>query len=74
MKWQTKDGRGNGARISVRKETPIVKMFQAFLKNSDRAVQDATYQHNRNSMTTHLEEVLSNSLDADLSAIQPCKH
>ena len=41
-------------------------MFQAFLKNSDRAVQDATYQHNRNSMTTHLEEVLSNSLDTDL--------
>ena len=57
MKWQTKDGRGNGARISVRKETPIAKMFQAFLKNSDRAVQDATYQHNRNSMAIHLEEV-----------------
>ena len=25
-------------------------------------------------MATHLEEVLSNNLDADLSALQPCNH
>ena len=25
-------------------------------------------------MTTHLEEVLSDNLDADLSALQPCNH
>ena len=35
IKWQTREGHRIGVRISVRKETPIAKKFQVYLKNSD---------------------------------------
>ena len=34
IKGKTREGRGIGVRILVRKETPITKTFQVFLKNS----------------------------------------
>ena len=35
IKWQTREGHRIGVRISVRKENPIAKKFQVYLKNSD---------------------------------------
>ena len=83
IKGHTREGRAIGVKIAVRKETPIAKTLQVFLKNS----------HNKTELlkmlainitkipakifeikATHLEEVLSNNLDADLSALQPCNH
>ena len=65
------------------KETPIVKKFQVFLKSSEKktelskmlAINITKIPANIvEIMATHLEEVLSNNLDADLSALQPCNH
>jgi len=33
LKSQTRESRGKGTRVSVRKETPIPKDFQKFLRN-----------------------------------------
>ena len=83
IKEQTREGRGIGVRILVREETPIAKKFQVFLKNSDNktelfkilAINITKIPENIvEIMATHLEEFLSNNLDADLPALQPCNH
>ena len=83
IKRQRREGRGIGVRISVRKETPILKKFQVFLKNSDNktelfkmlAIHVTEIPANIiEIMATHLEEVLFNNLDADLSSLQPYNH
>ena len=83
IKEQTREGRGIGVRILVREETPIAKKFQVFLKNSDNktelfkilAINITKIPENIvEIMATHLEEFLSNNLDADLPALQPYNH
>ena len=78
MKGQTCEGLETGVRISVRKDTPIVKTFQVFLKNSDNktelfkmlAINITKIPANIvEIMATHLEEVFSNNLDADLISV-----
>ena len=83
IKGQTRERRGIGVRLTARMETSIVKKFQVFLKNSDNKTElfkmlainitkiPASIVE---IMATHLEEVLSKNLDADLSALQPCNH
>ena len=77
------EGRDIGVRISVRKETPIAKKSQVFLKNSEiktklfkiLAIKITEITANIvEIMATHLEEVISNNLDPDLSAFQPFNH
>ena len=83
IKGQTREARGDGIRIAVRNETPIATKFQSFLRNNDNktelfkllAVNIAEIPSNSvNILATHLEEVLSNNPDVDVSAIQPCNH
>ena len=83
IKEQTREERGIGVRIPVRKETPIANKFQVFLKTSDNKAElfkmlainiTKVPASIVEIMATHLEEVLSNNLDADLSALQPCNH
>ena len=78
-----REGREIGVRISVRKETPIAKKSQVFLKNSEiktklfkiLAIRITKIPANIvEIMATHLEEVISNNLDGDLSAFQPFNH
>ena len=69
---------GVGVRMSVRKETPIVKKFQLFLMNSVNETELLKMLAIRITkipanivkiMATHLDEVLSNNFDVDLSAL-----
>ena len=78
IKGKMRETRGVGVRISVRKETPIVKKFPLFLKNSVNetellkmlAISITKIPANIvKIMATHLDEVLSNNFDADLSAL-----
>ena len=77
IKGQTRERHGICVTVSRRKETPFVKKFQVFLKNSDNktelfkmlAINITKIPLNIvEIMATHLEEVLSNNLDADLYA------
>ena len=83
IKVQTRERCWIGVRITVRKETPIAKKFQVFLKNSDNKTElfkmltiniTKIPKNIVEIMATHLEDVLSNNLDGDLFTLQPCNH
>ena len=83
IKGQKREGRGIGVTLTARMETSIVKKFQVFLKNSDNKTELLKMLAINITkipasiveiMATHLEEVISKNLDADLSALQPCNH
>ena len=83
IKGQTIEGRGIGVRISVRKKTPMAKNFEVFVNNSyDKTALLKMLATSKTKMpeiiveimAAHLERVLSNHLDADLSALKPCNH
>ena len=78
-----REGNEIGVRTSVRKETPIAKKLEIISKNSNNkaevfkmvAVNIIKSPANIvEIMATHLEEVPSKNLDADLSSLQPCNH
>ena len=83
IKGHTRERNEIGVKTSVRKETLIAKKFEIFSKNSNNkaevfkmvAVNIIKSPANIvEIMATHLEEVPSKNLDADLSSLQPCNH
>ena len=82
IKSETRERRGHGIRISVRKETPIYKKFQEFMRNDNNKTE--LFQMIANSTTwdystttiiaTNLNGVVTNSIVEDVSALQPCNH
>ena len=80
---QTREDRGKGFRVAVRKETPICKRFQEFMRNDDdktelfRMLAESLITTGTDATTivaTELENAASNSFQADLCNIQPCNH
>jgi len=80
FKSQTRESRGKGLRVAVRKNTPIPKDFQKFLREDDNkselfqmltdsfvTIQDFVV------VSTKLEHVLSNGLQ-DLQELDPSNH
>ena len=79
LKSQTRESRGKGIRIVVRKETPICKKFQDFMRNDQNktfmmlAESLTTMESNFDIVVTNLENVLSNNVN-NLDELFPCNH
>lgn len=82
IKGQTRESRGKGVRNSVRKETPIYKKFQEFMRNDDNKTElfkmlSESIIHSDvercNVIATSADDVAANTTE-DLSSLHPCNH
>ena len=80
LKMQTRDKRGKGIRVSVRKYTPLLNNFNSFMRNDVNKTK--LFQMLAETfisiaqpiiVATSLDHVLTNSLP-DISRVDPCNH
>ena len=75
IKGQLREGQEIGVRISVRKEIPIAKKFQAFLKNSgNKKGLFKMLAINITKIPANIVEIMATHLGEFLSALEPCNH
>ena len=81
LKSQTRESRGKRIRIVVRKETPVCKKFQDFMRNDQNKTELfmilveslRTMESNFDIVVRNLENVLSNNVN-NLDELSPCNH
>ena len=83
IKTQTRENRGTGMRVLVRRDTPMCRKFQDFMRNSDNKTELFLMIANAISkienvstsiIATAGDKVISNGFDVDFSNIMPCNH
>lgn len=82
IKGEARENRGKGIRISVRKETPICRRFQDFIRHDDNkselfkmlAESMIHLDTSKTIITTSLDNAFTNTFETDLSTLQPCNH
>ena len=82
LKSQTRENRGEGIRGSVRKDTPICKNFQKFMRNDSnktelfKMISEAVinFPNTENKIVTTIENRVVASTSLDTSRMKPCNH
>ena len=82
LKSQTREKRGEGIRISVRKNTPIYKDFTKFMRNDNNKTElfkmvsetAVSIPEGLTTVITTVEDKVISNADVDKSNIEPCNH
>jgi len=83
IKSQTRDNRGKGTRVAIRKSTPIPRKFQDFMRNDDNKTelfkmlaQSITSINDPTTtiIATSLTQAVTNQCNIDNTDLEPCNH